>query len=119
MSTRPPLPRLPLSSLNLHPEQENFINDMVKLACDRLDAIVNDLSQNVIDMGIDKATAFALQVSLHALEMDIQAKLLEFDSRVHYGKSFIDCSREERKAAVQRYLSYVKHSALAAYRMEN
>lgn len=117
MSTRPPMPKLPLSRLNLPREDEAFIQDMVEMANTRLDTLVNDISQNVLGVG-RPAAGIALQLSLHALNVGVQAKLLEFGAKTQYGKRFIECSKDERKALVQEYLRYQKHSALAAYELE-
>ena len=117
MSTRPPLPKLPLSRLNLPREEEAFINDIVELASGRLDDLVNDVSQTIIDMDMQTG-GIALQLALHALNIGVQAKLLEFGAKTQYRKSFIDCEMDERRKLVQEYLGHQKQSALAAYRTE-
>lgn len=90
---------------------------MVTLASERLDDIVNDLSQTIIDMD-SRVGGVALQLALHSLSIGIQSKLLEFGAKTHYRKHFIECEPEERKRIVKDYLGHQKQSALAAYRME-
>jgi len=119
MSTKPPLPRLPLSRLNLSRDDENFINDMVQLSSDRLDQLVDDVSQRIIDMdpGPIVMTA-ALELSIHAIAVAIQAKVFQMDAKKVYGKAFVQLTKEQRKPLVAHYLALVKSSAEASYNME-
>lgn len=94
-----------LRKLGLDDSSTRFTQDMAKLARDRTDRLVDDITQTLTDSGCDPLVIIAAMTAvLGTMEANITAKILELLSGLAHKKSFRNLSPLERNKIVEEYL---------------